>query len=624
MERQPHQATLDDDAPNTNTTVPNPDPPTPPPEANTTSRPTQSSLSISEPTLRFPRPTVNQHLASWISSSQPDIMSPSSHPVEDSGLSESTYEFITTDDESQDGIATESLQSFGESRPDDVRSLAGSERSESGIDTDSESEDEEHDEDDEEEEQNEEDTRSQASSIQYTEETLNSPSPRLPTHSDVLSLDDETVHLSVESTLKAGETPPSDSKPFGLASIVPGFENIRRSMASMVIERDGGGEESDSFVTRTKKLAMDLRQNVHDSWREILLILLRIFSWVLVALMVGSTITNLRLYQAESAPADVIATTSTVVATTSVQPASDTINLTTSTSTALQIPRVNALTTNSAIIPFSNLLPDIAPDAAKVPVCSAGIHSTNEILIKMPLSTKTTWLAKDSITIDVLRDGQAVKTRFSSIDEGLIIEIPYREAHGIINVRVVTSRRPKVNETFEVDFGTTLLGKALSIADVVKVKTSETADEVGKRATAAGESIVSGVKGTSGWVGSEMASTTDYLKTVISKEKAMATETWKQAQLGVKQARHQLQDSADLAQLNILRAQITSRLWWLKMQFKTAEADAYKLKAKTHLAEQYANLRRAMQERRTPEKVAECQPTGFWARHKCAGSAPRS
>ncbi|KAH6693728.1 hypothetical protein F5X68DRAFT_46672 [Plectosphaerella plurivora] len=618
MERQPRQATLDDTALETTATAPTNSTPPTPPEA--TQLP-QSSISTSEPTLRFPRPTVNQHLASWISSSQPDIMSPSSHPVEDSGLSESTYEFITTDDESQDGIATESLQSFGESRPDDVRSLAGSEPSESGIDTDSDSDEEvEHDEEKDEEEQNEEDTRSQASSIQYTEETLNSPSPCLPSHSDVLSIDDETVHLSVESTQKAGDTLPAAVKPSSQAFLTSIYENFRRLVASLCAET---AEDLDDTVVAAKKVTEDMKQQAREAWEGpwTSRFHLAIMSSALVIISMIAAAYNLQAAQVESAPANVFTTTSTVVATTPVESASDIINLTSSTSTTLLIPRANAAASNSAVIPFANLLPDIIPDTAKVPVCSAGIHSTNEILIKMPLSTKTTWLAKDSITIDVLRDGQAVKTRFSSIDEGLVIEIPFREAHGIISVRVITSRRPKVNETFEVDFGSTLLGKALGLADIV----AETAGDFGKRATAAGGSIASGVKDKSGWLGCEVASTTDHVKSFISKEAAFASEKLKQAQLGVQHVRYQVQDSADLAQLNILRAQITSRLWWLKMQFKTDEYEQYRLRAKTHLAEQYATLRHAMQERRSPDKTAKCLPkAGFWARHKCADHAPRS
>ncbi|KAG4280039.1 hypothetical protein FPRO06_11372 [Fusarium proliferatum] len=107
-------------------------PTTPATPAPSTISSNRSSLSTSEPTLRFPRPQGNRHLANWISSSNPDIMRITT-TTEDTGLSESTYELISgTDTESQDGNYTESISesvgSLDVHYPEDVHSLAGTEQ----------------------------------------------------------------------------------------------------------------------------------------------------------------------------------------------------------------------------------------------------------------------------------------------------------------------------------------------------------------------------------------------------------------------------------------------------------------------------------------------------------------
>ncbi|RBA20318.1 hypothetical protein FPRO05_08763 [Fusarium proliferatum] len=107
-------------------------PTTPATPAPSTILSNRSSLSTSEPTLRFPRPQGNRHLANWISSSNPDIMRITT-TTEDTGLSESTYELISgTDTESQDGNYTESISesvgSLDVHYPEDVHSLAGTEQ----------------------------------------------------------------------------------------------------------------------------------------------------------------------------------------------------------------------------------------------------------------------------------------------------------------------------------------------------------------------------------------------------------------------------------------------------------------------------------------------------------------
>lgn len=104
-------------------------------------------IASSEPTLRFPRPQGNKRLAHWISASDPNIMEPTAENNSDSGLAGSTYEFIdredgaprssrlqaynSSQDESHDVFdesVSESVGSLDQSRQDDVHSIASTDR----------------------------------------------------------------------------------------------------------------------------------------------------------------------------------------------------------------------------------------------------------------------------------------------------------------------------------------------------------------------------------------------------------------------------------------------------------------------------------------------------------------
>lgn len=124
-------------------------------------------------------------------------------------------------------------------------------------------------------------------------------------------------------------------------------------------------------------------------------------------------------------------------------------------------------TTKTVVVPtaesssFGGLLSDIAhtvgADWPKNTACSAEVYSDTEVLIKVPTGTKEKWLAKGAIDVDIFRGKTRIPSKLSSSSEGIIIEIPDADAYGVVNVSVVTTRSPKINETFAVDFGTPLL-----------------------------------------------------------------------------------------------------------------------------------------------------------------------
>ncbi|RXG49255.1 hypothetical protein VDGE_09691 [Verticillium dahliae] len=276
-------------------------------------------------------------------------------------------------------------------------------------------------------------------------------------------VDPAAVHLRLESSNSAN---PAMRMPIDLASFLAiDPRQMNRNLAHLtgLAERSKMQKGLYSRVVMTGKKVMKASLTADSLAASIL-------QKILSAIFVLGLVYGLDsyLYRSHSdSPAPYVSLPKTTVAdlTTlipdSTPDSTSVINLT-SSSTAVDIPRIVATPGNVALMPFSNLFPDILPDASKGNiVCTAELYGQHEILIKIPVGTKTTWLNKDSITIDVLRDGQIVKTKFSSVDEGLVLDIPKRDAYGVVAVTVVTNRRPKINETLEVDFGRGILTEAL-------------------------------------------------------------------------------------------------------------------------------------------------------------------
>ncbi|XMA15746.1 hypothetical protein WAI453_008537 [Rhynchosporium graminicola] len=87
-------------------------------------------------------------------------------------------------------------------------------------------------------------------------------------------------------------------------------------------------------------------------------------------------------------------------------------------------------------------------------VCTAEVLGDREILIRIPSATKLSWLAKEAMSVNITRNNVVVDTeRASSSDEGIILLLPKEDAYGVLNISIVTSKKPRVNETFQVDFG---------------------------------------------------------------------------------------------------------------------------------------------------------------------------
>lgn len=267
---------------------------------------------------------------------------------------------------------------------------------------------------------------------------------------------------------------------------------------------------------------------------------------------------------------------------------------------------------------FGGLLSDIAhtvsADWPKNTVCSAELYGNSEVLIKLPSGTKETWLAKGAIDVGVFRGNTAISSRLSSSTEGIIIQIPDEEAHGVLNVSVVTTRKPKINENFAVDFGprTPLLSE---VWDITQGVLRESAKQVGGFADGLYRMIenshghiltpaekVIQEKSQAWWakINSARDAVQSYssqmtnevlhvLKDSILPEAGAFVENTQQMVADRQRHMDHIRQNGELA---ILKAQIQSKLWWLKVQGKDKAHQEYEHKARSFMSKKYGDMSR--------------------------------
>ncbi|KAF3770450.1 hypothetical protein M406DRAFT_320390 [Cryphonectria parasitica EP155] len=287
---------------------------------------------------------------------------------------------------------------------------------------------------------------------------------------------------------------------------------------------------------------------------------------------------------------------------------------------------------------FGGLLSDIAhtvsSEGPRRTVCSVQPYSSNEILLKLSSGTKEAWLARGAIDIDVFRGDTAIQTKLSSTDEGLIIEIPYEEAHGVVNVSIVTTRKPKINETFAVDFGPDYfddiykaIRSAQTVLHHVAQKAGDAADGVYKTVEESYAAVLASAdapiidKAASWW--DSMKNTGKSAQDIWSK-KAEETYDWmrdsirsddavtflKDVQQMAKDRHRHVEDFRDESELALIKAQIASKLWWLKIQGQTEQHEAYEREARKFMSKKHSEFAKAKKARETQTEAAKCARAG--------------
>ncbi|KAK4114212.1 hypothetical protein N656DRAFT_680390, partial [Canariomyces notabilis] len=223
--------------------------------------------------------------------------------------------------------------------------------------------------------------------------------------------------------------------------------------------------------------------------------------------------------------------------------------------------------------------------SAKKTTCSVHIHGPTELLVAIPGRNRALWLAHGAIDIDVYRGTEPLKTKLSSVDEGVLVELAAKDAYGILNVSVVTSRRPKINETFEVDFGKSAVSEAIDAGlQIFQGAIQKVSARFGEASQLVEDTYVPAVSKLSAAFGHALAAARDHRSAV-----RRATSQAREHIVRQLESAEKLRKGVDVS---ILQAQIASRLWYLKMQGRMEEYAEYQRKASEFLKLKYDELAR--------------------------------
>ncbi|KAL1882765.1 hypothetical protein VTK73DRAFT_890 [Phialemonium thermophilum] len=273
----------------------------------------------------------------------------------------------------------------------------------------------------------------------------------------------------------------------------------------------------------------------------------------------------------------------------------------------------------------------------KPSTCSAERLGAQEILIRIPTRNRASWLAAGAIDIEVYRGQEPVKVKLWAVDEGILVELNREDSYGTLNVSVITTKRPRINESFEVQFGKPPLAAVLDagmqtlhgIAKKMITSTDEITgalvsglSHISKNARHDVSSILDRAKG----VGVTVQSCTRKLRDQMAARATFSSVFGSLAQSLGDGPRHlveRLRPSDILnerAQLSILKAQIASKLWWLKMQGKVEEHAKYELRAAELLKSRLDHIVQASTGRSQHQIEKQCYG---WRYQRGCGSADR-
>ncbi|PNY28172.1 Uncharacterized protein TCAP_01904 [Tolypocladium capitatum] len=565
----------------------------------------QPALSNSEPFLRFPRPQGNRRLANWISTSDPDIMRLTT-TTEDTGLAESTYELVTgTDSESQDGNYTESVgESIGSldlPRPDDVHSVAGTECThddESVVDevdappqtSTLDGGDEDGDEANSEANgetlilhsrsvdgsESEEEARSR-SSLEYTQASLKTPSILTPEASKLME------------------------RPFELRPREEQLPERPETFQVKLIQRLAGFWE---LGTHAKDYCIETT--------------LAALPGLLFAAAFAMLIPVLYSPPAESPRREASVAASTITATTTA--------VVVSTSVASSSVRPSPSSVGGmGLIPLGDGTSDEWLFGTKKPVVSFTPRAQSDILVHVPNDVKETWLSKSCLVVAATRGDHVIEIAMSLVEEGILLRFPKKEAHGVVNLSLKATCRPKIQKVVKVHFGKGVMEEAYEMTKNLAHDLSGLVPAAAQEAERCFEGARRSLGAVSDTVGNSVVFVSDNLLNRLHNALAGAQQSFGSAKsdtldrirdatqdvakgLGAvsQQTKEQLcrmQDFQNQLQLGLLDAQISAKIWWLKATGRREEHDDYQRKAREFVAGKQEAAREAGRARRPRVKL---------------------
>lgn len=510
--------------------------------------------------------------------------------TEDTGLSESSYEFISgvgDDIESQDDNYTESIsESVGSldfHRPDDVHSLAGTEQtydddsvadegellpSQPRMDNDNDNDNgdgdgEEEDEVIEEEEEEEDDCN---------EDTIMAES-----HRSVQSEDDPVSEAEAEERSRS-------SLEYTHQSL--GTPSIFTPEASRIVERpvDNTKRQKANFW----EAASRTREYITEAALAAIPGFMLAVALALLVPILYSPATNISVPPMTSTTEAIIQTTTASF--TSVA----------HTETASVHPNPPS-TGGMGLIPIGDAESDEWLFGPKKPAMSFTSQAPNNILIHVAQEVKDTWLAKDCLSVAATRSEHHVDATTSLVDEGILLKFPRKEAHGIVNLLVKATCRPRIHKVVKVHFGKGIMEEAYErtkhLAHDLSILVPAAAQEAERCIEEAKRSLGSVSDAVGQNIHSASESVVKTLDTTFPGARQYLEECTGQFS--------KVQDLQNHLRLRLLDAQISANMWWLKTTGRQAERDEYRRKAKEFMAQKHAAAEEASRARKSQD-----EPTG--------------
>jgi len=243
----------------------------------------------------------------------------------------------------------------------------------------------------------------------------------------------------------------------------------------------------------------------------------------------------------------------------------------------------------------------------KTSLCSAEILGEREILIRIPSTTKLSWLNKEAMSVNITRGNVTVDTeRAYSSDEGIVLLLAKDQAYGVLNISIITTKKPRMNETFQVNFGTTASQTWQSLLDRLSVLFAEEAsiiadpqtyekihiamDKMVEDARMHSQSTVVQMEEArrvamkhAALTGTRLTEFVKFVSLEAAKHSAIISK-----EFGIRLLRTEEKISKKLEALEhlrepfdsgLLKAQVQSKLLWLKIWGKTVEHDEYEKRA---------------------------------------------
>ena len=436
-----------------------------------------------------------------------------------------------------------------------------------------------------------------------------------------LSLDPHAVHMCLEARAEGRSSLIRHRLPIDLTSFLnidarqmsrnlAYITGLHKSIETMSIRAQPKRTSSASHVETAEKKDKSARPQSNLAMLDYRIV---ISVGVFLLSLLATLFANLPAYTFTTSPAISInsnivqpALTSTPILVSITSTASLKSYITTSTdpqlSTKATVPTNSPRLSSLSVVPSKEVrvVPVASPQSKKsnTTTCFVEKASEREILIHVPGKARPRWLSRDTVIIHITKRGQNVSLeRVHNLVEGIVVLLPSREAHGVMDVTISTQRKPRIDETFQVDFGTTnaqtieniksalsaliehdkeMFGKAVRHAQLLAtdlgtqtrktmMQVESSTVEVTKKLAAAGSAAASDVK----------ALSTELVESGLILSKHVSIQAEKYALNGVATIK-QIQKPAQQA---LLKAQVQSKLAWLRLQGKTAEYEEYRKRA---------------------------------------------